>query len=179
MRITLKDLEIGTFGDGVARVTYDTPWIQVLDMFVNKKISAVPIVDHNGKFGGGGMATRICWSYIFPSTDEVLDIYEKYDVIALAREGGFDNLDIPVGEAVRFRSTTDQNRVHTCTLSDDLYSLLEAIREAKVHRFVIVDEDGPADDPEGTPRRSRKLLGILTLTDLLAFLVGLSVPRFA
>jgi hypothetical protein len=48
MRITLKDLEIGTFGESVARVTYDTPWIQVLDMFVNRKISAVPIVDQNG-----------------------------------------------------------------------------------------------------------------------------------
>ena len=114
--------------------------------------------------------------------DEVLDIYEKYDVIALAREGGFANLNIPVGEAVRFRSSTDQNRVHTCTLSDDLYSLLEAIREAKVHRFVIVDEDkGDPEVPasvEAKPSRRRRLIGILTLTDLLAFLVGLNVARF-
>lgn len=111
----------------------------------------------------------------------MLDIYEKYDVIALARDGSFDNLDIPVGEAVRYRSTTDQNRVHTCTLSDDLYSLLEAIREAKVHRFVIVDEQSGAveGEPEGTTtKKTRKLLGILTLTDLLAFLMGLGVPRF-
>lgn len=114
--------------------------------------------------------------------DEILDIYEKYDVIALAREGGFANLDIPVGEAVRFRSSTDQNRVHTCTLSDDLFSLLEAIREAKVHRFVIVDEEEgtPALSPGGEARNAkrRKLIGILTLTDLLAFLVGLNVARF-
>lgn len=51
MRISLRDLEIGTFGDTVARVTFDTPWIQVLDMMVRRKISAVPIVDHNGLYG--------------------------------------------------------------------------------------------------------------------------------
>ncbi|KAI9011734.1 hypothetical protein DFJ74DRAFT_684444 [Hyaloraphidium curvatum] len=161
MDLALRDLNIGTFGEKVARVTYDTPWIQVLDMFVHRGISAVPIVDHN---------------------DEVLDIYEKYDVIALAKEGGFHDLDIPVGEAVRFRSTTDQNRVHTCTMSDSLFSLLEAIREAKVHRFVIVEEQ-PAEagtnngSNAAPPAPVRKLIGILTLTDLLAFLVGLHVPR--
>jgi CBS domain-containing protein len=140
---------IGVFGSRVARVAYDTPLIQVLELFLRKGISAVPIVDHK---------------------DEVLDIYEKYDVLALAREGVQHDLESSVGEAVRLRSSNDLLRVHTCTLSDTLHSLLDTIRKSKVHRFVIIDDDAPSS-AGGPTFGSRRLSGILTLSDLLKWII--------
>ncbi|RUS21504.1 hypothetical protein BC937DRAFT_92473 [Endogone sp. FLAS-F59071] len=48
MRQPLSELQIGTYGDTVATACMSTPVIQVISMFVNRRISAVPIVDDNG-----------------------------------------------------------------------------------------------------------------------------------
>lgn len=48
MRQPLSELQIGTYGDAVATASTSTPVIQVISMFVNRRISAVPIVDDNG-----------------------------------------------------------------------------------------------------------------------------------
>ena len=56
---SIYDLGIGTYEDiEVAR--YDTPIIEALNKFVKKRVSALPIVDEEGK---------------------LLDIYAKFDVI--------------------------------------------------------------------------------------------------
>ena len=56
---SIYDLGIGTYDDiEVAR--YDTPIIEALNKFVKKRVSALPIVDEEGK---------------------LLDIYAKFDVI--------------------------------------------------------------------------------------------------
>ena len=47
MRQPLSELRIGTY-DNVATASMDTPVIQVINMFVQQNISAVPIVDSNG-----------------------------------------------------------------------------------------------------------------------------------
>jgi 5'-AMP-activated protein kinase regulatory gamma subunit len=57
-------------------------------MFIAKGISSVPIVDKN---------------------NVVLNVYEKYDVLLLAREGPYYNLDIPVSDALARRPSVGFN----------------------------------------------------------------------
>ncbi|RKO92010.1 hypothetical protein BDK51DRAFT_15168, partial [Blyttiomyces helicus] len=78
MDVSMHDLGIGTYGE-IATATASTPLITVLKMFISRKISSVPIVDEQGT---------------------VLDVYEKYDVLMLAREGAYYDLEMPVSEAL-------------------------------------------------------------------------------
>ena len=112
-----------------------TPVIQVINMFVEQNISAVPIVDANGV---------------------VLNVYETIDVMvravgsryqievittcvqSIARSGRYKELDIPVGEAMEARPK-DYPGVHTCTLNDTLHSIFRTIRKQRVYRLIIVD----------------------------------------
>ncbi|KAI9096884.1 hypothetical protein DFS34DRAFT_650253 [Phlyctochytrium arcticum] len=133
--VTLKDLGIGTFTQ-LATATASTSLITVLNLFIDRQISAVPIVDQN---------------------DHVLDVYEKYDVLMLAKEGAYYDLEMPVSDALAKRSP-DFEGIHTCTTNDTLGHLLETIRRMPVHRFIVVD--------------NKKLKGIVSLSDLLSFLVN-------
>ncbi|KXS14778.1 hypothetical protein M427DRAFT_155687 [Gonapodya prolifera JEL478] len=171
LSITLSDMRIGTYVPSVAHVTFETPMSTVLELFAGMSISAVPILDGNG---------------------EVLDVFEKYDMLSLIRSTGLvtDWDAMPVGEAVRYRSSMDQLRVHLCTPTDTLLSLLETVAAHKVHRFVVVDppvaypptsSSSSVQDPQVGPesRRGyapgevvpegsgRRLRGIVTLSDLL------------
>lgn len=56
---TLKELNIGTY-ENIMTATPDTPLIDALTMLVEKRISALPIVDKKFK---------------------VIDVYAKFDVI--------------------------------------------------------------------------------------------------
>ncbi|KAJ3155571.1 AMP-activated serine/threonine-protein kinase regulatory subunit [Geranomyces variabilis] len=130
----LRDLGIGTFTN-LATATAQTPLIEVLNIFIDRKISAVPIIDDKGF---------------------VLDVYEKYDVLMLAREGAFYDLEMPVCEALVKRAP-DFEGIHTCTLSDTLGHVLETIRRMPVHRFIVVQDN--------------MLQGVVSLSDLLAYLI--------
>ncbi|KAI8815947.1 uncharacterized protein EV422DRAFT_572289 [Fimicolochytrium jonesii] len=135
LAVTLGQLGIGTFKD-LATATASTPLIQVLNLFMDRQISAVPIVDAEGM---------------------VLDVYEKYDVLMLAREGAYYDLEMPVSEALVKRAP-DFEGIHTCTLSDTLGHVLETIRRMPVHRFIVVDQG--------------KLQGVVSLSDLLRYLLS-------
>ncbi|TPX56919.1 hypothetical protein PhCBS80983_g04184 [Powellomyces hirtus] len=131
----LRDLGIGTF-ENLATATASTPLIEVLNLFIERKISAVPIVDEKGF---------------------VLDVYEKYDVLMLAREGAFYDLEMPVSEALVKRAP-DFEGIHTCTMSDTLGQVLETIRRMPVHRFIVVEDN--------------TLKGVVSLSDLLSYLIN-------
>lgn len=64
MAATIKDLGIGTLKN-VAAVSEDTPLISVLNIFSERRVSALPVIDSEGT---------------------VLDIYVKTDAIMLARD---------------------------------------------------------------------------------------------
>lgn len=81
LKKSLGELKIGTFTNLVT-ARHDTPLIEVLRLFIAKKISSVPIIDDNNL---------------------VLNVYEKYDVLVLAKEGPYYNLDIPVSDALSRR----------------------------------------------------------------------------
>jgi predicted transcriptional regulator len=81
LNTTIGELGIGTY-DKLISARHDTPLIEILRLFISKGISSVPIVDKE---------------------NVVLNVYEKYDVLLLAREGPYYNLDIPVSDALSRR----------------------------------------------------------------------------
>ncbi|XP_054163792.1 5'-AMP-activated protein kinase subunit gamma-2-like isoform X2 [Oppia nitens] len=130
----LKELMIGTH-ENIAVTTMTTPLILVLHQFIERRVSALPVVDKRSK---------------------VVDVYAKFDVIHLAAEKTYNNLDITVKKALEFRENSE--RVVKCTLNDTLHQILERIVQAEVHRIVVVDSED-------------HVIGIISLSDILSFLV--------
>ncbi|KAG2188626.1 hypothetical protein INT44_001381 [Umbelopsis vinacea] len=118
LRQPLHELKIGTY-ENIAIAKKTTPIIQVINMFVENHISAVPIVDDE---------------------NVVLNVYETVDVMSIAKSGKYDELDVPVGVALEARPD-DFPGVHTCTLNDTLYSIFSTIRKRRVYRLIVVDQD--------------------------------------
>merc|ERR1711884_44782 len=132
---SIDELGIGTY-DNIEVAKYDTPIIEALNKFVTKRVSALPIVDEEGK---------------------LLDIYAKFVVINLAAEKTYNNLTVTLRQANEHRNEWFEG-VHTCKKEDSLFSVMESIVKAEVHRLVVVDEE-------------KKVCGVISLSDILSFLV--------
>ncbi|XP_078378221.1 5'-AMP-activated protein kinase subunit gamma-1-like isoform X1 [Oculina patagonica] len=135
MSSTLQELGIGTYKN-VAMISPQTPLITAFHMFAEKKVSAIPVVDDNGV---------------------VVDIYARFDVINLAAEKTYNNLDVSVKQALEHRSEGFEG-VHKCYLDETLHTIIDRLTDAGVHRLVIVDKDN-------------RCIGVLSLSDILKFLV--------
>ncbi|XP_067326475.1 5'-AMP-activated protein kinase subunit gamma-2 isoform X2 [Anolis sagrei] len=135
MKKNLDELGIGTY-DNIAFIHPDTPIIKALNIFVDRRISALPVVDESGK---------------------VVDIYSKFDVINLAAEKTYNNLDITVTQALQHRSQYFEGVVK-CSKLETLETIVDRIVKAEVHRLVVVNE---ADS----------IVGIISLSDILQALV--------
>ena len=114
----------------------ETPIIEALHKFVNKRVSALPIVDKEGR---------------------LVDIYAKFDVINLAAEKTYSNLDITLKEANQHRNEWFEG-VHKCKQDESLFAVMERIVKAEVHRLVVVNDDN-------------KVVGVISLSDILNYLV--------
>lgn len=137
MHKTLQELGIGTY-ENLITATPDTPLIKALNMFVEHRISALPLVNSDGK---------------------VVNIYAKFDVINLAAEKTYNNLDITIGKALEHRQQENWfEGVVRCTVKDTLETVVDKIVRAEVHRLVIVDEH-------------EQVTGIVSLSDILSFLI--------
>jgi len=145
-----------------------TPVFDVVHEFSGRGISAVPVIDEDGI---------------------VVNLYETVDVIVrcilspwackpdlypftppmqtLVRLGAYQSLDLTIGQALNERSP-DFPGVVICTASDSLGTLLQLINKRRVHRLVVVE--GEEDERRGG--RKGRLLGIITLTDVLRYIVG-------
>lgn len=180
--------------------TLDTTVFDVVHMFSERGISAVPILDENGG---------------------VVDLYETVDVITLVRSGAYQSLDLTIRQALD-RRPADFPGTYCCSPEDSLANIFALLRKRRVHRLVIVepeetnptptptrgntsvdsafDGDSLSGDPHqkkppspnspiNTPaaleeslelygpkiRKSRgKLVGILALSDLLRHIIGLT-----
>lgn len=132
---TLRVLKIGTY-DNIATTKPSTPLIVALNQFIKRRVSALPVVNDQGK---------------------VVDIYAKFDVINLAAEKTYNNLDITIKKALEHRDQYFEG-VLKCTLDDTLMAVMERIVKAEVHRLVVVDEED-------------HVVGIISLSDILSFLV--------
>ncbi|EPQ60764.1 CBS-domain-containing protein [Gloeophyllum trabeum ATCC 11539] len=126
----------------IATATMSTPVFDVVHMFSERGISAVPIIDEDGI---------------------VVNLYETVDVITLVRLGAYQSLDLTIAEALHQRSP-DFPGVVICTASDSLGTLLQLIKKRRVHRLVVVEGEKGG--------RKGRLLGIITLSDVLRYLIG-------
>ncbi|XP_022699640.1 uncharacterized protein LOC111266428 isoform X6 [Varroa jacobsoni] len=116
---SIRELNVGTF-ENIATCTPDTPLIVALDTFVERRVSALPVVANDGR---------------------VVDIYAKFDVINLAAEKTYSKLDMSVGQALEFRNEFFEG-VLTCSADDSLLEVMKKIVVAEVHRLVIADDNG-------------------------------------
>uniref|UniRef100_A0A8B9GU43 5'-AMP-activated protein kinase subunit gamma-1 n=1 Tax=Astyanax mexicanus TaxID=7994 RepID=A0A8B9GU43_ASTMX len=135
MKLTLGELGIGTYSN-IAFIHPDTPIIKALSIFVEKRVSALPVVDINGR---------------------VVDIYSKFDVINLAAEKTYNNLDVSVTQALQHRSQYFEG-VMKCNRHETLETIVTRIVKAEVHRLVVVDSNSSIE-------------GIVSLSDILQALV--------
>ncbi|XP_013931502.1 PREDICTED: 5'-AMP-activated protein kinase subunit gamma-2 isoform X4 [Thamnophis sirtalis] len=135
MKKNLDELGIGTYHN-IAFIHPDTPIIKALNIFVDRRISALPVVDESGK---------------------VVDIYSKFDVINLAAEKTYNNLDITVTQALQHRSQYFEGVVK-CNKLETLETIVDRLVKAEVHRLVVVNE-------------TDTIVGIISLSDILQALV--------
>ena len=87
----------------------------------------------------------------------LVDIYAKFDVINLAAEKTYSNLDISLKEANKHRNEWFEG-VHKCRQDESLFAVMERIVKAEVHRLVVVNDDN-------------KVTGVISLSDILNYLV--------
>lgn len=95
MKQTLGELGIGTYHD-IAFIHPDTPIIKALNIFVERRVSALPVVDESGRIRQTSMCpndtepacliTRVL--SVFPQ-GKVVDIYSKFDVIVSTNHCSF------------------------------------------------------------------------------------------
>lgn len=135
MSKSLEELQIGTYAN-IAMVRTSTPVYVALGIFVQHRVSALPVVDEKGR---------------------VVDIYSKFDVINLAAEKTYNNLDVSVTKALQHRSHYFEG-VLKCYLHETLETIINRLVEAEVHRLVVVDENDVVK-------------GIVSLSDILQALV--------
>ncbi|KAG1681393.1 5'-AMP-activated protein kinase subunit gamma-2 [Nymphon striatum] len=136
LKKSIKELNIGTY-ENIATAKPDTPIITALNIFIEKRVSALPVVDDEGK---------------------VVDIYAKFDIINLAAERTYNNLDITIKQALEHRNEWFEG-VHNCKVTDSLSSVMERICKAEVHRLVVVDD-------------ANRVKGVISLSDILKSLVN-------
>ncbi|XP_032092835.1 5'-AMP-activated protein kinase subunit gamma-2 isoform X2 [Thamnophis elegans] len=129
MKKNLDELGIGTYHN-IAFIHPDTPIIKALNIFVDRRISALPVVDESGK---------------------VVDIYSKFDVINLAAEKTYNNLDITVTQALQHRSQYFEGVVK-CNKLETLETIVDRLVKAEVGMTVQIQE-----------KRSSKLPGRRTI----------------
>ncbi|CAM4602052.1 unnamed protein product [Lepidochelys kempii] len=135
---TLEQLKIGTYAN-IALVRANTPLYVALGIFVQRRVSALPVPLPSSVSG------------------RVVDIYSKFDVINLAAEKMYNNLDVTVTQALQHRSQYFEG-VLTCYKHETLETIINRLVEAEVHRLVVVDEN-------------EVVKGIVSLSDILQALV--------
>uniref|UniRef100_A0A7N9AT51 Protein kinase, AMP-activated, gamma 3a non-catalytic subunit n=1 Tax=Mastacembelus armatus TaxID=205130 RepID=A0A7N9AT51_9TELE len=135
IRRQIQELAIGTFRN-IATVQQTASLYDALSIFVERRVSALPVVDRQGK---------------------VVALYSRFDVINLAAQKTYHNLDITMQEAIR-RRTHFVEGVIKCYPDEILETIIDRIVSAEVHRLVLVD-------------RADVVKGIISLSDLLQALV--------
>ncbi|SPO21521.1 related to SNF4 - nuclear regulatory protein [Ustilago trichophora] len=103
----------------IATATLDTTVFDVVHMFSERGISAVPILDEDGN---------------------VVDLYETVDVITLVRTGAYTSLDLTIRQALE-RRPPDFSGVWTCSPDDSLASIFALLRKRRVHRLLVLEPE--------------------------------------
>lgn len=131
----VKEIGMGTYSN-LATASMNSSVLDVIHLMVKHNISAVPIID----------AER-----------HVLNVFEAVDVIPCIQGGAYDELSATVGEALSKRAE-DFAGIYSCNVDDRLDSIFDTVRKSRVHRLIVVDDDG-------------RLRGIISLSDILKYVL--------
>ncbi|XP_077407725.1 5'-AMP-activated protein kinase subunit gamma-1 isoform X2 [Vanacampus margaritifer] len=131
----IQEMGIGTFRN-IATVQQTATLYDALSIFVDRRVSALPVVDEKGK---------------------AVALYSRFDVINLAAQKTYNNLDVTMLEALD-RRTCFMEGVIKCYPDETLETIIDRIVTAEVHRLVLVD-------------RADVVRGIISLSDLLQAMV--------
>ncbi|KAM9850586.1 5'-AMP-activated protein kinase subunit gamma-3b [Aulostomus maculatus] len=131
----IGELAIGTFKQ-IATVQESATVYDALTIFVERRVSALPVVNEQGK---------------------VVALYSRFDVINLAAQKNYNNLNMTMREAITSRACWVEG-VLKCYPHETLETIINRIAKAEVHRLVLVDNEDV-------------VRGIVSLSDLLQALV--------
>ncbi|KFV74761.1 5'-AMP-activated protein kinase subunit gamma-3, partial [Struthio camelus australis] len=106
---TVQELCVGTFRD-VAVVHESAPIYTALEIFVDRRVSALPVINDAG---------------------QVVGLYSRFDVIHLAAQKTYNNLDVSVREALR-RRTVCLEGVLICYPHETMEDIINRIAEEQV-----------------------------------------------
>ena len=113
----------------------NTTVFDVVHMFSERGISAVPIIDENGVVVNLYETVDVIVSILLGA---MLSNSNRSLVQTLVRLGAYQSLDLTIAEALNQRSP-DFPGVVICTASDSLGTLLQLIKKRRVHRLVVVE----------------------------------------
>ncbi|KAI6215532.1 hypothetical protein M3Y94_00395800 [Aphelenchoides besseyi] len=118
MKKTPRELGIGSWSN-ICTISIHTPLIEAMKIFLEKRVSALPVLDDNEK---------------------VVDVYAKFDAINLAAEKTYSDLDVSVYDALKHRSDWFEG-VRNCSETDSLGEVVDAIMKAEVHRLIVTNSE--------------------------------------
>ncbi|OIW13568.1 hypothetical protein TanjilG_29309 [Lupinus angustifolius] len=158
LQLPIGSIPLGTWvpkvgepnGQPLAMLRLNASLGAALSMFVQAKVSSIPIVDDN---------------------DSLLDIYSRSDITALAKDKAYARIsldDISIHQALLLGQDANSpyglysgQRCHMCLRSDSLHKVMEQLAKPEVRRLVIVEAG------------SKRVEGIISLSDVFKFLFGI------
>ncbi|KAI2621767.1 CBS-domain-containing protein [Hypoxylon sp. NC1633] len=135
LKQTVREIGLGTYKN-LATTMMTESVLEVINLMVTRNISAVPIIDKN---------------------NVVLNVFEAVDVIPCIKGGVYDELKSTVGEALS-RRPDDFQGIYTCQEDDRLDSIFTTLRQSRVHRLVVIDDNW-------------HLKGMISLSDILRYVL--------
>nr|XP_010299583.1 PREDICTED: 5'-AMP-activated protein kinase subunit gamma-3-like [Balearica regulorum gibbericeps] len=148
----LKFLHI--FGSTIPKPRFLKKTVQELCVGNFRDVAVVQETGEHGRWSPGPPSAAPVLSLL---AGQVVGLYSRFDVIHLAAQKTYNNLDISVREALRQRTTCLEG-VLTCYPHETMEDIIDRIAKEQVHRLVLVDENQ-------YPR------GIVSLSDILQALV--------
>ena len=124
---------------------------------VTRNISSVPVVTMDGKSISSFDPSPVPRTYIDQATGVLLNVFEAVDVIEILRSGDYGNLTWSVGRALSERAPNHPG-IFCCSVEDGLDTIFDTIRQSRVHRLAVVDEQNI-------------LKGVLSLSDILHYIL--------
>uniref|UniRef100_A0A8C6NVW1 Protein kinase, AMP-activated, gamma 3b non-catalytic subunit n=1 Tax=Nothobranchius furzeri TaxID=105023 RepID=A0A8C6NVW1_NOTFU len=135
LRKQISEVPIGTFSQ-IATIQESATVYDALTLFVERRVSALPVVNEQGR---------------------VVALYSRFDVINLAAQKNYNNLNMTMREVIESRFCWVEG-VLKCYPHETLETIIDRIAKAEVHRLVLVDSEDV-------------VRGIVSLSDLLQALV--------
>ncbi|ESO04915.1 hypothetical protein HELRODRAFT_150377, partial [Helobdella robusta] len=123
MKQTLAETNIGTY-QNLAMIRTGSKLIEALEMMMERRVSALPIVDEGMKLVG---------------------MFNKSLLMCLESEEAYADLDIPIGLIFNEKVGITLEMTKTCMKCERMDVIIERMVKGEVHRLVVVDVFGRVD----------------------------------